>query len=106
MEYPTAWASQQQQKIKRDMDEKEEGEEERGNIKARMKINGKNEAWGLAESERCRNGDRWSIEVPVTACSHTYTIRDTAGQTRATLIRSISLSESAMMKCEGVKVSR
>lgn len=105
MEYPTAWESQQQQKNKRDMEE-EEGEEERGNIKARMKINGKNEAWGLAESERCRKGDRWSIEVPVTACSHTYTIRDTAGQTRAALICSISLSESVMMKCEGVRVSR
>lgn len=80
----------------------------RGYIKARMKINGKNEAWGLAESERCRKGDRWSIEVPVTACSHTYTIRDTAGQTRAALICSISLSlsESVMMKCEGVRVSR
>ncbi len=61
MEYPTAWDSQQQQKNKRDMEEKKEGEEERGNIKARMKINGKNEAWGLAESERCRKGDRWSI---------------------------------------------
>ncbi len=47
MEYPTAWDSQQQQKNKRDMEEKKEGEEERGNIKARMKSMGrtKHEDW-------------------------------------------------------------